>query len=147
MNKLKKKYQYITLAVITIIYISILVFFKIQPSWYISIIVYISSWLIGSLIFQLFIGMSINKFQFVDSENDQIFYFQMQLGFGKVIQVKGTFRNTLDLTESEIFQILRFNTPRKEIFPLYKNHEEVNISYSLKNSVVKINFNYIKTIM
>ena len=99
MNKIKKKYQNITLAVITIILFSIAIILKKEPSWYIFILVYGLSMYIGLFLFYVFEGISIQKMQFVDSENDnQLFYCQLQLGmFGEVILIRGTFENTLNL--------------------------------------------------
>ena len=87
--------------------------------------------------------------QFVDSENDnQLFYCQLQLGmFGEVILIGGTFENTLNLNEIEITQLISYNTPRYRIMPLYKNHEEVSILYNVKDSIIKIDFNFRRLIM
>ena len=149
MNKIKKKYQNITLAVITIILFSIAIILKKEPSWYIFILVYGLSMYIGLFLFYVFEGISIQKMQFVDSENDnQLFYCQLQLGmFGEVILIRGTFENTLNLNEIEITQLISYNTPRYRIMPLYKNREEVSIEYNVKDSIININFNFRKLIM
>ena len=150
MKKLKKRYQNITLVVITMLFILITtVILKINTPWYIYILVYFSSMYIGSLLFSICVGISIQKIQFIDSENDnQLFYCQLQIGiFGEVILIKGTFKNTLNLDEIEITELVSNNTLRDNIMPLYKNHQDVSLSYNVKDHLINIDLSYVKHVM
>lgn len=136
---MKKKYQYITLAIITILVYTISFLIKTEPRWYVFIIVYVVSMIIGKFFYVLREGVNLPKVQFVDSDsNHQLFYGELQLGFSKVIQIEGLFDNSIGLSESDITQLIYDNTTRKMVLPLYENGEQITLSYNMNETIIEV---------
>lgn len=142
MNKMKKKYQYVTLALVLVLVLAISIILEVQPKWYVYIIIYILSMIIGKFIYVLQKGVNLPKVQFVDSESEyQLFYGELQLGFSKIIQIKGTFNNSIGFSERDITSLIYNNTTREMVMPLYKYGKQVTLSFKVNDSLIEVSLN------